>query len=353
MATGRPGVVLGNGAEADPLNLKDKVLMRAQPHLVLDGLEIAAALTGARSVAVVVSDPESSRTMRSAVAERVAARYDRAPAEVIEVAPTYLGGEETALMAGVEGRPALPRFKLPRPTERGVGGRPTLVQNVETLANFALIARFGAAWFRRAGNDSDPGTALVSVFGAVTRPGVREVELGSRLLALSDEAGASLSRPVLIGGTGGVWLDPTRAASAELTAKSLGAYPSSVVVLPDQACPLAETARLVAYLRSGSARQCGPCTNGLPLLADTISQLAFMGQDPKVRGRLDRLCGLIANRGACHLPDGAIRLVKSALTAFSDEVDLHIHRGPCAGATISWLDLSLRRLGPSGERGHR
>ena len=103
----------------------------------------------------------------------------------------FVAGEETALVQFLNGGPARPTFTPPRPFERGVGGAPTLVQNVETLAHVAQIARFGPAWFRRIGTPAEPGSALVTLSGAVARPGVYEVALGSPLRDLLVQAGGA------------------------------------------------------------------------------------------------------------------------------------------------------------------
>lgn len=152
-ARGR-GVVLVNGAEGEPLSWKDRILMAGRPHLVLDGALAAAAAVGASEIVLYVNATfgDVLAALRSALAERPELRQRRAPAvRLVEAPPRYIAGEETAAVNFVNGREAIPSFTPPRPFERGVGGRPTLVQNVETLALAALIARFGPQWFRSAG----------------------------------------------------------------------------------------------------------------------------------------------------------------------------------------------------------
>ncbi len=160
----RPVVVV-NGTEGEPMSAKDRVLLHHAPHLVLDGAHAAAAAVGAREV--LVSAPERKLPgLAAALAERRGGpRFTLTPR-----AAGYVAGEETAVLAHLEGRPALPRVSPPRPAERGYRGGPTLVQNVETLCHLALIARHGAAWFREQGTAERPGTTLVTVSGGGRRP---------------------------------------------------------------------------------------------------------------------------------------------------------------------------------------
>ena len=137
-------IVIGNGAEGEPASDKDKSLLWISPHLVLDGLQLAAEAVGSTAVGLYVHrNARLQERLRAAVAERAAAGLDAAPVEIIDAPPRFLAGEESALASRVSGEPAMPRFKPPRVFERGVVGRPTLVQNVETLAHLALIARYG------------------------------------------------------------------------------------------------------------------------------------------------------------------------------------------------------------------
>ncbi|MCW3044036.1 MAG: hypothetical protein JWL57_2194, partial [Actinobacteria bacterium] len=146
-------VVLANGTEGEPASYKDKLLLTHQPHLVLDGALLAAAAVGADRVVIGVEEaaPEALGALRRALAERASSEPAGIPVEVVATPAGYVSGEESALVSFVNGGPALPTT-APRPFERGVGRRPTLVQNVETLAHLAQIARNGAGWFRQSGS---------------------------------------------------------------------------------------------------------------------------------------------------------------------------------------------------------
>src|ERR1700758_1119977 len=183
----RRPIVVANGSEGEPTSKKDRVLLRQLPHLVLDGAAIAARAVTAKEaiIAVAGDDDRSVDRLQVALAERRKARLGSDPQfDLFLVEPRYLAGQESALVNAINGGPGLPTFTPPRPFERGVHRRPTLVQNVETLAHMALIGRFGAEWFRELGTPRDPGSALVTLSGAVSSPGVYEISHGMSLVEL-------------------------------------------------------------------------------------------------------------------------------------------------------------------------
>jgi NADH:ubiquinone oxidoreductase subunit F (NADH-binding) len=327
-------VVVGNGAEGEPASNKDKALLWFSPHLVLDGLQLAAEAVGSATVGLYIHrNPRLRARLEVAIAERAAAGLDAARAELIEAPPRFLAGEESALASRVSGGLALPRFKPPRASQRGVAGRRTLVQNVETLAHLALIARYGAGWFRSAGTPDEPGSMLATLHHAHGRMGVVETGLGTPIADLLPGP----AQAVLVGGYHGAWLP---AAQAELlplanaALRPLGAAVGAGVLaaLPEDRCGLAETARVVRYLALESAGQCGPCFNGLPRMASALEELAAPRPSPHVRADLERWSGLVAGRGACHHPDGTARFVRSALRVFAAEAGHHAH-GYCTGTS--------------------
>src|SRR5205807_2422189 len=177
---GRPVLVV-NGVEAEPASGKDRALLRTTPQLVLDGAVLAAGAVGAQEVIVGIGRHaiREREVVAAAIDARRRKRIDGRVSLRVVVAPdAFVSGEETALLQFLNGGPAKPTFTPPRPFERGVGGAPTLVQNVETLAHLALIARFRAPWFRELGTPAEPGSALLTISGAVERPGIHEIALG-------------------------------------------------------------------------------------------------------------------------------------------------------------------------------
>ncbi len=332
-------VVIANGSESEPASSKDAVLLSRSPHLVLDGVALAAEAVGATQAYVCVGPRAAlARALHDALAERDQAGPSSVPVEIIGGPDSYLAGQETALISVLNGGRPVPTFVPPRPSDRGVRRQPTLVLNVETLAHVALIARYGAAWFRAVGTDASPGSALVTVTGAVGRPGVREIPLGTPLREVLHRSGlAAPAQAVLAGGYFGSWLPLPAAQHVPVSEPGLRAAGAALgagmlAVLPDSACGLAETARVTGYLAGQIADQCGPCRNGMPALAEAMNWIAFGQPDADIVGWARQLTALMAGRGACHLPDGAGALVTSALAVFAAEVRLHAQAGPCERA---------------------
>jgi NADH:ubiquinone oxidoreductase subunit F (NADH-binding) len=352
VARSRRPVVVANGTEGEPLSAKDKTLLITAPHLVLDGVALTARAVGAAE-AVVCVERSATRVvgaLDAAISERCAAGIDRLVVRLAATPSKYVAGEETALVHWLNGGDAKPTTAPPRPFERGVGGRPTLVQNVETLAHVALIARFGAEWFRAVGTPADPGTALVTIGGGVSRPGVYEVEQGTGLVDALRAAGlpAGPPPPVLLGGYFGAWLDPDQVAGSAIGAEALRRQGHSlgsgvVWALPADACGLAETARVARWFADQSAGQCGPCLNGLPAIAGAMELIVDGRRSSGALEHLGRWSGLVTGRGACRHPDGAARLVTSAVSVFGAEIERHARRGPCPASASRTLPVPVGR----------
>jgi len=238
VAAGCTPVVVVNGTEGEPASVKDRVLMARSPHLVLDGAVLAAEVTGART-AVIVAHRDVREFVAEAAAERARAGLDRVRLEVRAAADGFVAGQASAVVRWVQQGVAAPTATPPRLAQRGLRGAPTLVQNVETLAHLALIARYGAAWFRSAGTPAEPGTMLVTVLGAVRQPGGLEVGIGTLVGQVLDLAGGA-SAPVqalLLGGYFGAWVAADLALDRPFSSAGLadlGAGPGAglVAVLP-------------------------------------------------------------------------------------------------------------------------
>ncbi len=335
----RRPIVVANGADGEPASDKDHALLTVAPHLVLDGMVLAATALGATDAILCVhrGDPLVP-TVHAALRQRTG---DPVAVRLVELPARYVASEESALVNFLNTGEARPTDTPPRPFERGVRGRPTLVDNVETLANIALIARYGPDWFRAAGTVAAPGTMLATVGGAVAMPGVRELPLGTTV-SVALGASGGVSEPVgavLVGGFGGNWLAMSDAAELPLTPEDLAAVGGSLGVgmllaLPARVCGVAETTRIVRYLAGESAMQCGPCMFGLSSIARDLEMLTF-GARPEVLDRLRHRLGVVTGRGACAHPDGAVRLAASALTVFAHDVHAHAMGRPCAGVRVA------------------
>lgn len=330
-------IVIGNGAEGEPASNKDKSLLWSAPHLILDGLQLAAEAVGARQVHLYIHrHPPLLQRLGSALAERAAAGLDRIAVGLVSAPPRFLAGEESAVVSRIEGGSSLPRFTPPRVFEQGLHGAPTLVQNVETLAQLALIARYGADWFREVGTDEEPGSMLTTLWRPDGTAGVAENAIGTPiadLLRLAEHP----AQAVLVGGYHGAWLSPSQAqhltlSNAELRPLGVAVGAGVLAALPVSGCGVLESARVVQYLALESAGQCGPCLNGLPRIAATLAQLADRRSNPSAGDDLHRWFQLVERRGACHHPDGTVRFLRSAMSVFADEIARH-QAGGCTATT--------------------
>lgn len=315
-------VVVANGEEGEPGSVKDRWLLRARPHLVLDGLARAAAVTGAVRGYVYLADPVAADRVRRALAER----EPSLPVEVVETAHTYVAGEESAVVRRIDGGPALPTAKPPRPFERGVGGAPTLVSNVETLARIALTA--ARPGLRR----TIARSTLVTLSGGSAAPLLTEVPYGVPLRTLAAALGVPDPAGALMGGLFGGLVD-ARALDLPLEPDALAAAGTAlgcgaIRFLAAGACPVSTAADAVGHLAAESARQCGVCVSGTSAVRDAVHALAAGTAAPDTTDRLERWSLGLRGRGACGLLDAAAGIAGSLLDAFPGLVRPHL-REPC------------------------
>lgn len=339
LEAGGGGIVVANGAEGEPASAKDAALLQHRPHLVLDGIAIAVEALGATSAVLWLHSGavDSLRSVHRAIAERRTAGFDDPPINIVTGPDHYLSGESSAVVRALEGGPALPAFRRVSAARSGIGGRPTLVQNVETLARVGLLARTG-------GGVVQPGPLLTvvgeGVLTVVEVPGGTTLGeaagLGSTSRRVGRRPGLDWPRAVLVGGFGGRWMPWSRAAElplAQLDGRNAPSLGAGIVALAEaDVCGVCETAAVVDYLADSSARQCGPCRFGTRELADVLGRIA--AGRPR-RGDGDRVATLglqIRKRGACGMPDGVVNLVESALEVFAMDVEAHLAGQPCASA---------------------
>jgi NADH:ubiquinone oxidoreductase subunit F (NADH-binding) len=342
---GRHKCVVVNAMEGEPASHKEVSLLSSNPHLVIDGAEYLAAMIGAERIDVCVArdNPAAINHLNQAIHERERERERSAKREAkiqLHTPPKrYVAGEESALVHWLNDKESLPQYRSTRPSVLRIGRAPVLVDNAETCANVGLIGRYGARWFRGLGTVHSPGSTLVSVTGALAHPTVLEVALGTPLrMILSAARADSDSQALLLGGYGGSWLDAANLDVAydneSLNLLGAGVGAGVIVVLPLRGCGILETQRVVRWMANESARQCGPCAFGLPALAIDLAQLTRGSADaPDAYQRLIARCDAIVGRGACHHPDGVVRLVRSALRVFGPDIDQHVNHLPCPGST--------------------
>jgi len=334
-------IVVANAAEGEPASVKDAALIQSRPHLVIDGLICAAEVIGAQHAVIWLHehDHASHDALSTAVRQRQARGRDEPAVRMLTGRSHYLTGESRSVVAGVSGRLPVPYFTRVPAAVSGVGGHPTLVQNVETLARLALIARTGP-------QQPMPGP-LLSVLGhAPDGSAVLTARQGSPDLTVAEAIDLEWQRStrpqaVLVGGYGGTWLrwdDAAELRLAQLDRRpvEVGPHqatlgPGILLALPRQACPVQETAAVVAYLAASSARQCGPCTRGGPAVAQAWQRLAEGRGGRASERKLLQLASQVDGRGACALPDAIARITRSALRAFPEDVTRHEAGAGCAG----------------------
>ncbi len=329
-------VLVANGEEGEPASIKDRWLLRRRPHLVLDGVLRAAEAAGVSRAIVYVSDAEAAARIEAAIAEL---GETSPPVTLHRVAKAYVAGEETAAVRAIDGGLAKPTDKPPRPFEAGVGGRPTLVANVETLANLPFIATQGAASFAAVGRDTgSPGTFLMTITGACRRPGLYEVPMGIRL-GEAVETLAGLDGPprgFLMGGFFAGLVGP-RGLELELSYDALRAAGSglgcgAVIVLGEQDCAVSATADLLAYFARENAAQCGACIRGTAAMSNVAAALSDGTAAEADVEKLRRWSTSLIGRGACGLLDGAAFVAASLFREFPGEVAAHL-AGRCEACT--------------------
>ncbi|MET9268506.1 NADH-ubiquinone oxidoreductase-F iron-sulfur binding region domain-containing protein [Kribbella sp. NPDC003557] len=318
--------VVVNGSESEPVSRKDRLLLTRSPHLVLDGAVGLAHALRAPHVLIAVHDNAAARSLREALLER----DDRLAIEVRETPGRFVAGEARAVLSALEGGNAVPPGRRVLPTRKGYHRRPTFLSNVETFAQLAVLARLGSRGFSSTGLSSEPGTQLLTIDGAVQRPGVIETPTGVPLDTVLQYAGAEPG-PVLLGGYHGRWLAQTEGVLLQRPEVSAGI----VLALGSSTCPLGEVTRVAEWLRGQSAGQCGPCVFGLASLVDDFARLTV--GDAQGWHDAQRHLGLVPGRGACAHPDGTARFLTSALEVFGDDVRRHLSGQGCGRPVLGVL----------------
>jgi NADH:ubiquinone oxidoreductase subunit F (NADH-binding) len=341
---------VANGYEADPGAAINRVLMEMDPHAVVEGLALAAYAVGAREafLAVRAEFTLAADRLRAAVAQAEDAGYlgldplGRGFELHIEVRPVQgaaILGEETALLRALEGRRAMPDQRPPHPETKGLFGRPTLVQDVETLAAVPWVILNGAEAFAAAGRDGATGTKLVQVSGAVRTPGIAEVPLGIPLREIIDQVGGGAVpgheiKAVLVGGPAGGFLPPDaldtpldydalRAAGAILGSGTL-------VVLDQRAC-IVDVGRLMARFMSDEAcGKCIPCRIGARRLYEIADRFVTGRSRPNDQHLLLDLSADVRDASLCAHGINSPNPLTSGMRHFASEYEAHIRDGVCA-----------------------
>jgi NADH:ubiquinone oxidoreductase subunit F (NADH-binding)/NADH:ubiquinone oxidoreductase subunit E len=325
--------LLVNAEEGEPGIYKDRHLLEGDPHRVVEGVLIAALGMGATHVYIFVNgEARLSYDRLLAALERARALgVVHVPVEVRLGAGGYVLGEETALINAIHGMRAEPLARPPFPAVSGLQSSPTVINNTESLANLPDILLNGVDWFRSLGGDANPGTKLVNLAGAVRRPGLYEVPLGTPLRDILDECGGGASTELgslLVGGPSGSIL-PVSALDTPFDVQPLQAIggvlgAGGIVPLPNDECPVHAVRELIAYNARESCGKCTPCREGTVRLLDAFDHL-----NPASREVIDELNDVLAFASLCGLGQMAPNPVRALLKHFPETIEQH-ERGYCA-----------------------
>jgi NADH-quinone oxidoreductase subunit F len=333
-APGQPHYVICNADESEPGTFKDRVLLEHRPHLLLEGMALAAYATGTQTCIMFIRGeyPEATQRMAAAIAEAESAGLlgehimDTDFACHVEIrrgAGAYICGEETALFEAIEGKRGFPRIKPPYPTTHGVFAKPTAINNVETLCAAPAIVLHGADWYKQWGEGKSAGTKLVSVSGSVNRPGVYEIPFGITLRDLLDDLCGGVDgalQAVLMGGAAGTFLAPDE-IDVRLTYEGMreigGTLGSGAIMVFNTAVDLRDVLRrLGRFFEHESCGKCFPCQLGTMRQTEILERL-----DHPLRGDADRLrdVGLTMTESSlCGLGQTAALAVLSAMDKWPD-----------------------------------
>jgi NADH-quinone oxidoreductase subunit F len=332
-APGQPKYVVCNADESEPGTFKDRWLLEHNPLAIIEAMAIAGYAVGACQGYIYVRGeyPDAYARLQTAVAEasdagflgeRVLGRDFAFAIEVRRGAGAYVAGEETALFESIEGKRPMPRNKPPFPTTAGLFGKPTLINNVETLANIPLIIRHGASWFRQWGTSQSPGTRLFCVSGHAARPGIYEVPLGISLRTLIyDLAGGVRNgrplRAVVLGGAAGTFVAPEQldvALDFQAPAALGATLGSGAVMVFDDSVDIWEIALNCArFFAHESCGKCFPCQLGTRRQVEILERVQARGARPGDAELLRDIGLTMRDASLCGLGQTAASLVLSAI----------------------------------------
>lgn len=337
---GGPRHVIINGDETEPGAFKDRFLLEALPHQVIEGALIAAHAVAATHITALIRDAyrPAIAAIGRAMAEVQAAGLDGGVNLHLHAsAGRYIVGEETALIAALEGNRPVPRVRPPFPAVSGLHGRPTTVNNVETIACLPAIFSEGPQWFRALSSTEEGGTKLYGVSGRVHRPGLFELPMGTPARTLIEHAGGIAGSGELLcfqpGGGASTFLGPehldlpldfghcTRAGAM------LGT--GAMIVLDTTACPFAVLRCHLRFYARESCGWCTPCREGLPLAARALDRLENGTAKQADLSLLHSIAHEAAPRGRsfCDLMGGAMAPLASLLARFPDRFEAHLAHG--------------------------
>ena len=340
-----PRYVVCNAGEDEPGSFKDRILLEYRPHLVLEGTILAARAIGAQEVHFYINETykDSLARITEAIEEASRERYLNGLRVSVDPAPTvYVAGEDSAALEVLEGKPAKPRQKPPYPATAGLFGKPTVVNNTETLANIPPILRNGASWFRQHGTADSPGTMIFCLGDEMSLPGAYELPLGTPLRLLFEKIGGGLTnrkalKAILPGGPSCAFLKGDQ-LDLSLDPESLKGAGTSLGCgvmrfYSEDTCMVRETLRIAQFFGRESCGQCPACRMETTMLAAMVERIAQGKADPALFGQFQKIIDFNRGKGYCALINMPGPPIMSALRLFRDEFDEHLRTGTCTLAS--------------------
>ena len=345
-----PRYLVCNADEMEPGTFKDRLLMERDPHLLLEGMTIAAHAIGAEQAFIFI------RGEYFLAAERLQCAIDAANADGLlgnnihgssnnlqihlhRSAGNYICGEETALLNALEGKRAIPRAKPPYPQVSGLWGQPTVVNNVETLCNLPHLIALGKQWYQQLGRNEDAGTKLFGVSGRVKNPGAWELPMGTPIREIIERhAGGMLDgfrlKGFLPGGGSTDFLTPDH-LDLSMDYDVIGKAGSrmgtgTITILDDKSCPVGLVLNLQQFFARESCGWCTPCRDGLPWVVEILTRIESGTGRAQDLLLLEELAnGMGPGNTFCALAPGAAEPLLSALKYFREDFEQHLRHGCC------------------------
>ena len=348
-ATGKQKFVICNADEGDPGAFMDRSVLESDPHRVIEGMIIAAFAVGATEgfIYIRAEYPLATRRLQAAIPQAeqlglLGANICGTPfnfrIQIRVGAGAYVCGEETALIASIEGRRGSPRPRPPYPAAEGLMGQPTLINNVETYANIPPIIRRGGAWYAGIGTATSKGTKVFSLTGQICHTGVVEVPMGISLREMVFEIGGGIPngrkfKAVQTGGPSGGCI-PAQFLDTPLDYESLAKLGSimgsgGMVVMDESSCMVDVAKYFMDFCMTESCGKCVPCRVGTYQMHRILTSITNMTATTADLKMLEELCDLLKHTSLCGLGQSAPNPVVSTLKSFAEEYTAHIEGHKC------------------------
>lgn len=355
---GEKRYVLCNADESDPGGYMHRILVESNPHLILEGVMLASYIIGANHAIIYTRSRYRTAVKRLQCAIAQARAIGLIGQDILGSGYTldiqlrrgpgaFVCGEETALIASLEGKRGMPRTKPPFPATQGLFGKPTLVHNIETLAQVPLIIGHGPEWYKKTGTESSRGTKLFSLSGKISRMGVVELAFGTSLKHVIDQWGGGIrnGRPfksALVGGPSGKFIS---AAQLDIpidfdryNEEGLVMGSGSLVVLDDESCPVNLMKNMIDFIHQESCGKCIPCRDGSRRIKDILEMVTSRPAEEKSHAALDRFKGItqvselarvMQDTSLCGLGKTAPNPILSGFELFRQEIEEHVFERVC------------------------